>query len=739
MVEAVSPKPSTLVSERQDSLTSPVPAASESTSEDVVHTAQLSPVTASTMASGSPKNAVDDAAGAGVEKREAAGVLGPRARGQLWQDAESLGGGHSSPRSTQASGHTAEASPAEAATAAGSTSPVACADEAPVLAASRSDPGGRQEEASGTTSNPSVGDRGVAGAGETLRDVVSNEEPADPFSLPRGDTKDDDVVEMLPTLHASSQASLLSAPTEVDGQAGRSGSRTSKLTAGDLLTLRNLAVEAAGDPTAKASSPRMPGSGPTGISGPVKAPNPNSEEGGASQRVPEVFQRESSEANIDVLDAVHHRVIQQWASHPTPLKVPSEDSSDPIPEMHSSNNTEMHPASGSSMLFRQYQPLQNVNQRSVLHRSGNQLVRREEVPLREALRTHGAGSAPTTVGFLEAGPFWTCGSTPHCRASSRRATSNSSAGQTMLGDIFRRSASAADLSSTISSVLCNCINLVSRAVDVPPEPEPPEDELTTVFLETKEQRLQWRDFLSEAVSKCKANTLFQAYDVDADPPRYMRPPPSMAPTKIDSAVRSFRQAGMQTPPHIIAPRGAGWSRSPPKDVPVSGACDTKGSDTAASSSSPTDNGSFPFGSRSDFRPALAAVVGDRDLPSSIAPTPGATPAPERPGENTAANLGPPCEAKPSASGKLTSLVPPRTESLHSADEASSASSTNRPADGAQRQSPPSSPVEKPGQEATSTASPASSTVSPRSMSLFKLPSKVAVVSTLSGRRPPPAG
>mmetsp|Transcript_43547 Transcript_43547/g.78231 ORF Transcript_43547/g.78231 Transcript_43547/m.78231 type:complete len:794 (-) Transcript_43547:83-2464(-) len=701
--------------------------------------------------SGSPKNAADDTAGSGVEKREAAGVpTRSRARGQPSQDPKSPRGGHASPRNlgALASGQAAASSPAGAAA---TTSP-AVVEEALAPAANASNLDGRKEEGEAVKVSPSGGDRDVSGAGESLRDGVADEFPADPFELPRGESKDDDVVELLPTLHASSHASFLTSRKEEEAQAGRSGSRTSKLTAGDLMALRTLAVEAAADPMAKAVSPRMPGGGIVSLSGPVKAPSPNAEEAGASRQVLESFTEANGGTNEDPLLGGHQRVIQQWAAHPTPMKVPSEDSGDPIPEMHSSANTLLQPAMVPSMLFRQYQPVDNVAQRSVvqsqLQRTTNPPVRREDssshAPLRESLRTHGVvGTAPTTVGFLEAGPFWTCGSTPHCRATSRRAASNSSSGaaaQTMLGDMFRRSSSAADLSTHISSVLCNCISLLSKAVDVPPEPEPPEDELTTVFLETKEQRLQWRDFLSEAVSKCKANSLFQAYDVEADPPRYMRPPPSMAPAKIDCAVQSFRQAGMKPPPHVVAPRGAGWSPIPAHDTHVSGACETQGSGAAASSSSA--NGSFAFTSRPEFGPALAELGGDSDLPASIAPTPSATPAPMRP--DTTVNLGKPCEAAPIASDKPTAPVPPRTESLQSAGEAveatisgSQTSSTGRQTDGAQKQSGQASPAEKTLSEASSPASPSTSR-SP--MSIFKLPmSKGSVVSSLGGRRPPPAG
>lgn len=57
--------------------------------------------------------------------------------------------------------------------------------------------------------------------------------------------------------------------------------------------------------------------------------------------------------------------------------------------------------------------------------------------------------------------------------------------------------------------------------------EIPESELTSVPLETKEQRLDWRDFLCEMVASNNAQTLFNCYDVDAEAPNYSRPPPSV--------------------------------------------------------------------------------------------------------------------------------------------------------------------------------------------------------------------
>lgn len=90
--------------------------------------------------------------------------------------------------------------------------------------------------------------------------------------------------------------------------------------------------------------------------------------------------------------------------------------------------------------------------------------------------------------------------------------------------------------------------------------EIPESELTTVPLETKEQRLDWRDFLCEMVASNNALTLFNSYDVGADPPKYSRPPPSVP--QVDAIAQCQMQSG-RIPPRCVAPNGTGFS--PPED------------------------------------------------------------------------------------------------------------------------------------------------------------------------------
>merc|ERR1712232_1281664 len=85
---------------------------------------------------------------------------------------------------------------------------------------------------------------------------------------------------------------------------------------------------------------------------------------------------------------------------------------------------------------------------------------------------------------------------------------------------------------------------------------------TTVVMETKEQRLQWRDFLSEAVSKSCASTLYTAFDVDAQPPQYARPQLSSlrsCETGADPHQGKQEHQEVANLPHIVAPKGTGWS------------------------------------------------------------------------------------------------------------------------------------------------------------------------------------
>lgn len=70
-----------------------------------------------------------------------------------------------------------------------------------------------------------------------------------------------------------------------------------------------------------------------------------------------------------------------------------------------------------------------------------------------------------------------------------------------------------------------CLDVVD-AGDREHELEVAEADLTMVHIQSWEQKLDWRSFLSEAVASSKARQLFNAFDVEAEPPKYARPPAS---------------------------------------------------------------------------------------------------------------------------------------------------------------------------------------------------------------------
>jgi len=103
-----------------------------------------------------------------------------------------------------------------------------------------------------------------------------------------------------------------------------------------------------------------------------------------------------------------------------------------------------------------------------------------------------------------------------------------------------------------------CFHEAAAGFELHDEVEVPESELMTVQLRTREQRLDWRDFLCEAVAGKKAAALFQLYDMEVDPPPYTRPPPSvLTPESLDRWFRNSR--GTRLLP-CVAPDGAGWHR-----------------------------------------------------------------------------------------------------------------------------------------------------------------------------------
>jgi len=198
------------------------------------------------------------------------------------------------------------------------------------------------------------------------------------------------------------------------------------------------------------------------------------------------------------------------------------------------------------------------------------------------------------VGFVGQGPFWfgsapqrgllggrangspasQCGKSataaPDDRSGTHRgpaaattapvtAPEATAAPTTAWHDSFRRG----DMPGNGASVVGQCLELLAKAVDAAADAAPPETELTAVRLETKEQRLQWRDFLIETVSKRCANSLYESYDVEAEPPGYAKPPLSARQAVASEGVSiphaAPNRSSPQLPPTVVAPHGAGWS------------------------------------------------------------------------------------------------------------------------------------------------------------------------------------
>jgi len=114
----------------------------------------------------------------------------------------------------------------------------------------------------------------------------------------------------------------------------------------------------------------------------------------------------------------------------------------------------------------------------------------------------------------------------------------------------------------LAGVPLHCLSDVIEEVDRDGELVVPDAELSTVHIETWEQRLDWRSFLSEAVASSRARQLFKAFDVEAEPPSYARPPPSSAPSAGSNSAggAGATEAGKASDmPACVAPLGAGWS------------------------------------------------------------------------------------------------------------------------------------------------------------------------------------
>mmetsp|Transcript_31270 Transcript_31270/g.71399 ORF Transcript_31270/g.71399 Transcript_31270/m.71399 type:complete len:264 (+) Transcript_31270:145-936(+) len=66
------------------------------------------------------------------------------------------------------------------------------------------------------------------------------------------------------------------------------------------------------------------------------------------------------------------------------------------------------------------------------------------------------------------------------------------------------------------------------------EAEIPDADLSTVQFSTRQQRLDWRDFLCEIVATSQVSSLFTLFDVEADPPVYAKPPRSQPAWQVTS-------------------------------------------------------------------------------------------------------------------------------------------------------------------------------------------------------------
>ena len=77
-----------------------------------------------------------------------------------------------------------------------------------------------------------------------------------------------------------------------------------------------------------------------------------------------------------------------------------------------------------------------------------------------------------------------------------------------------------------SAIVKHCIDLLAEALEVPADAEVQDSELATVCFETREQRLVWRDILSEAVSQHEMKTLCSLFYVESSPGSYPRLSPS---------------------------------------------------------------------------------------------------------------------------------------------------------------------------------------------------------------------
>eukprot|EP00928_Gymnodinium_smaydae_P002098 TRINITY_DN10737_c0_g1_i1.p1 TRINITY_DN10737_c0_g1~~TRINITY_DN10737_c0_g1_i1.p1 ORF type:complete len:333 (-),score=62.53 TRINITY_DN10737_c0_g1_i1:101-1099(-) len=139
-----------------------------------------------------------------------------------------------------------------------------------------------------------------------------------------------------------------------------------------------------------------------------------------------------------------------------------------------------------------------------------------------------------------------------------------------------RAGAGAGSDSAFSAALLpgRCMSDAVAAVNMGTDDIVPDAEIMSIQLQTREQRLDWRDFLCEAVAGNKTALLYRLYSTEADSPEYARPPRSL-PRKADPTHSSPGLASSAPCPKIVAPRGAGWrlpdgnGRTSPPSSPVS--------------------------------------------------------------------------------------------------------------------------------------------------------------------------
>jgi len=100
----------------------------------------------------------------------------------------------------------------------------------------------------------------------------------------------------------------------------------------------------------------------------------------------------------------------------------------------------------------------------------------------------------------------------------------------------------------------HCLSDVVDAADHDEELRIPEAELTMVHIQSWEQKLDWRSFLGEAVASSKARQLFVAFDVEAEPPSYAKPPLSSRPEPGSHDQQALVRPGGLLASALSAPR-----------------------------------------------------------------------------------------------------------------------------------------------------------------------------------------